>query len=318
MKHLRYFSFCYPHAGGSVTNLILPSTFSKLYQMQTISLCTGVYVFYSDGIANLIRWRHINTWSYWPPVGRMKSLQTMHHFHGYMALRVLEAKREAHLAMKKRVTELKLTFHSTTDPELEAEVLEGLCPPKDLQELTIDGYNGTSYPRWMVTNQHPDAPEQLQNLVFLYCGLQLTDVLKDSKFFTHLLNLTIKCCKWDRLPENMERLVSLQSLNIFSGVNNYGANKMGLLPALPQSLRELRISSWNCVLQNIEQLVCLQSLEIQGCDEIEHLPKLPLSLKEICIIDCDVLCRTCQDEEHQNWRKIQHIPGKMIMSGCGT
>ena len=64
---------------------------------------------------------------------------------------------EANLAAKERLTELKLVWFGDNDtrcsPEVEAEVLEGLCPPVGLQELVIRGYKGSRYPDWMVGKQ---------------------------------------------------------------------------------------------------------------------------------------------------------------------
>ncbi|KAJ1276970.1 hypothetical protein BS78_05G257800 [Paspalum vaginatum] len=270
MKHLRYFGFDCPSAFGA--KLILPSTFSKLYQMQTIFF-DPKDVSYPEGMANPIRLRYIRgrilgCLSGFPNVGRMTSLQTMdgnfivNKERGYELKRLEQLNKlrgcleiyglgnvgskeeaiKADLARKKRLTKLTLSFGgwgfgTRNHPDMEAEILEGLCPPKDLQALIIEDYRGSRYPSWMLSGQkHPDAPKHLRRL------------------------------EWDRLPENMERLVSLQSL------------------------------------------------EIYDCDKMEVLPTLPQSLKQIKIYYCDVLSRTCQEEGHENWQKIQHIGRRTILS----
>ncbi|PVH34618.1 hypothetical protein PAHAL_8G260000 [Panicum hallii] len=288
MKHLRYLGFL-----PGYMKVILPSTFSKLYHMQTIDVYPASpyrTVSCPEDMANLVHLRHVTAWMPFPNVGRLMSLHTLPHFEvkeeqGYelkqlkhlnklrgalriWGLGVVGSKEEAlgaQLARKERVTKLELKFGYNTcnDPDVAAEVLEGLCPPKDLVELQIYHYKGSRYPSWMLSRQHPDAPKRLQKLVLLCCS-RLASIPKDCELFIHLRELRIESCDWDCLPENMERLGSLQNLFIYD------------------------------------------------CDKMELLPTLPQSLQEIQIIHCRVLSTTCQEEGHRNWHKIQHIPDKVI------
>ncbi|CAL4991119.1 unnamed protein product [Urochloa decumbens] len=288
MKHLRY--FCFKCKGYTWHSLILPSTISKLYHMQTIEVGPSYCdVTCPEDMSNLIHLRHISGSLVFPNVGRLTSLQTLPWFkvceeRGYelkqlkhlnnlrgtleiRGLGVVESKEEAleaHLTQKKRLTKLKLSFFGcwSRDQDIVAEVFEGLCPPEDLQELCIWYYKCPSlrYPSWMLSRQHPDAPKRLQTLELHQC-CRLASIPEDS-----LLELRITNCEWDSLPENMERLVSLQTLTIL------GCHKMHFLPMLPQSLREIKI------------------------------------------YDCRVLSTTCEEEGHENWQKIQHIPEKDIYS----
>ncbi|WVZ49523.1 hypothetical protein U9M48_000872 [Paspalum notatum var. saurae] len=328
MKHLRYFSFDCPSAYR--WKLILPSTFNKLYQMQTMFFDPCLSVSYPDGMSNLIRLRYVPKGLVFQNIGKMTSLQKLDYaFHvkkegyelkqlkqlnelrGYLQIVGLgnvgskEEALEAGLSSKKRVIELKLSFssscHTTIDPDMQAEVLDGLCPPENLQELTIEAYDGSGYPSWILSGQqHRYVPKHLRKLVLEGCRCPLASF---PVHFMNLLELAILCCEWDSFPENMERLVSLQSLHI---VGNR-CNKMVLLPTLPRSLREITISGWDLMIENMEHLLSLESLSISHCDKMEHLPKLPQSLKEVTIVCCDVLSRTCQEEGHENWQKIQHI-----------
>ncbi|XP_066342433.1 putative disease resistance RPP13-like protein 1 [Miscanthus floridulus] len=146
---------------------------------------------------------------------------------------------EAHLCNKKRLRELKLMFHlhKSFGPDVEAEVLEGLCPPKDLQELIILFYNGSRYPSWVLSGHHPDAPKHLHKLELYKCS-QLAAIPEDSELFIGLRELHIAFCDWDWLPENMECLVSLQLLWIWK------CDKIELLPTLPQqALKRIHISN---------------------------------------------------------------------------
>ncbi|XP_039823557.1 putative disease resistance protein RGA3 isoform X3 [Panicum virgatum] len=286
MKHLRYLGLRFPG-----DKLILPSTFSKLYHMQTIFVkrdSSYMRVSCPEDMANLIHLRHVTAWMPFPNVHRLTSLQTLTHFdvkeeQGYElkqlkhlnklrgALRIWgleivgskEEALEAQLACKQRLTKLVLRFsNDTCNPDVTAEVLEGLCPPKDLVDLTIQFYKGSRYPSWMLSRQHPDAPKHLQKLRLAFNSIRLASIPEDSELFTHLRELRISHCDWDRLPGNMEHLVSLQNLII------------------------------------------------RGCDEMKLLPTLPQSLRMIQISYSDVLRTTCKEEGHQNWQKIQHIPEK--------
>ncbi|KAJ1254550.1 hypothetical protein BS78_K034800 [Paspalum vaginatum] len=288
MKHLCYL-VC-----SSLNNydgtLILPSIFNKFYQMHAMFFYLGTSVSYPHGMGNLIRMRHIQ--HVFPNIGRMTSLQTMHYFsvkkeQGYelKQLKHLNKLRghleifglgnvgskeeafEANLASKKRVTDLELYFFDgrTKNPDIEAEVLEGLCPPKELQALTIRGYRGSRYPSWMLSGQqHPDAPKHLRRLELMHCSSPLASFPEDSELFMHLHELFIRGWEQDSFPENMQRLVSLQILDIV-GCGHSKSTMMEVLPTLPQSLKKIGISQ------------------------------------------CNVLSRTCQEEGHENWQKIQHI-----------
>ncbi|CAN6226707.1 unnamed protein product [Urochloa humidicola] len=288
MKHLRYFGFKCKWVG----RLILPSTISKLYHMQTIKVSHHYgNVSCPEDMSNLIHLRHISGPLIFPNVGRLTSLQTLPFFQvreerGYelKQLKHLNKLRgtleiydlgnvgskeealEAHLTEKKRLTKLKLNFLGcgSGDQDIVAEVFEGLCPPEELQELVIWDYDcSLRYPSWMLSRQHLDAPKRLQTLELRWCS-RLASIPEDSVLFKGLLELRIECCDWDSLPESMERLVSLQTL------------------------------------------------DIRRCKKMEFLPTLPQSLEKIGIFLCPVLSKTCNEEGHENWHKIQHIREKRI------
>uniref|UniRef100_A0ACD5ZLL0 Uncharacterized protein n=1 Tax=Avena sativa TaxID=4498 RepID=A0ACD5ZLL0_AVESA len=108
-------------------------------------------------------------------------------------------------------------------PEVQAEVLEGLCPPVGLQTLHIEGYQGSRYPDWMVGKQNGG----LQELQFWVC---LGPVPQLVEAYPHLRLLQLCNCSWDALPGNMENLKSLKKLYIF------GCPNIRSLPTLPRSL----------------------------------------------------------------------------------
>jgi hypothetical protein len=107
---------------------------------------------------------------------------------------------------------------------------------------------------WKGTDPCPGIWESLVN----FCMLDLYD------------------CNWTSLPENMERLTSLEVLKITNCTNILS------LPRLPVSLEELSISGWNGTSAawpgNMERLTSLRELVIMNCTNILSLPRLPVSI----------------------------------------
>ncbi|CAL4982652.1 unnamed protein product [Urochloa decumbens] len=157
MKHLRYFRFKYKR-GSTWYRLILPSTMSKLYHIQTIEVLPRYCeVTRPEDMSNLIHLRHVSRSLIFPNVGRLTSLQTLPRFRvckerGYELkqlkhlnklrgtlmiedLGIVRSKEdaiEAHLTQKKGVTKLDLSFFGywRRDQDIVAEVFEGLLPPR--------------------------------------------------------------------------------------------------------------------------------------------------------------------------------------------
>ncbi|KAI5001550.1 hypothetical protein ZWY2020_026200 [Hordeum vulgare] len=148
----------------------------------------------------------------------VKQLRDLNKLRGCLCIKGLENVRskeealEANLAAKERLTELELQWNGDADAyrcsrEVEAEVLEGLCPPVGLQTLHIYSYQGTRYPDWMVGKQKGG----LQELV-LWHWKQLGPAPQLVEAFPHLHVLELWNCNWDALPCNMEHLTSLKEL----------------------------------------------------------------------------------------------------------
>lgn len=67
---------------------------------------------------------------------------------------------EANLDAKERLADLELCWERESrrpNVKAEAQVMEGLCPPAQLQSLEIWGYHGSRYPSWMVGRAHRTA-----------------------------------------------------------------------------------------------------------------------------------------------------------------
>lgn len=163
LKHLRYIAFRF-------RKLALPSTFSKLYHMQVLDFgpCGNLAFSSVEDMANLINLRQIII-EYpadinFPKIGRMTLLkmlplytvrkeegygiQELEHLdklsgrmqiHGLQNVQSKDEAAKAMLANKEELTDLTLHWNDDScNPDIQADVLEGLCPPMCLPKLRID------------------------------------------------------------------------------------------------------------------------------------------------------------------------------------
>lgn len=240
LKHLRYLAF----RAGRV-KLVFPSTFTNLYHLQVLDIggCKEL-VFSSGEDINLLNLRHVISSAdlNFRNIGGLTSLQTLSVFtakkgpgyelqqlkhlsklrgrlemHGLENVQSKEEALEANLASKERLKQLALVWDKDTCcPEVQAEVLEGLYPPPELEKLEITNYHGSRYPDWMVGKQK--GPKNLHILCLRSCsGLGSSQKLSE---FVNLRSLGLYNCSWNALPDNMEQLTSLQTLAIYECRNS--------------------------------------------------------------------------------------------------
>jgi hypothetical protein len=282
LKHLRYLSlraFC-------SQPLSLPGMITKLYHIQLLQVSSFEKVAFSGAknIDHLVNLRCLL--GMLPPlipnIGRLERLQVLPTFsvmkkqgfelrqlkdlklEGRLFLGKLENVEskeeaiEANLADKERLTELKLCWWDST--EVEAEVLEGLCPPKGLEVLEISNYQGSTYPNWMVGKQN-GGPMNLRSLFLDRC-LRLQPAPEMFQVFVHLRQFWLWRSEWHALPDNMEMLTSLQHLNIYFCFN------IRSLPALPRSL-----VSFHLTYCTEEFMRSCQTIGDPNWQKIQHIPK---------------------------------------------
>jgi hypothetical protein len=173
---------------------------------------------------------------------------------------------EANLAAKERLRVLELCWERDSrrpNAEAEAQVMEGLRPPVQLQHLEIWDFHGSRYPSWMVDGGG-GGPAELKKLFFWRCS-QLGPAPKLGNFL-HLQLLWLDECSWDCLPGNMERLTSLKKLIIIACLN------IRWLPALPPSLEDLNVMSCH----EAFTLSC-QTVVHPNWQKIQHISKKTIS-----------------------------------------
>ncbi|KAE8767967.1 putative disease resistance RPP13-like protein 1 [Hordeum vulgare] len=331
-KHLRYFAF----GVSPFTKLTLPCAFTKLYHLHVVDFgdCDSLEFSRGEYMMNLVNLRHVFYKNYldFPNIGRLTWLQSLPCFrirkkHGYEShqlkylnklqgrlyiggLQNVESKEEAlnaNLAAKEKLCKLILSWDDDScSPEVQTEVLEGLCPSKYLEILEIKFYTGMKFPNWMAS-KHKGGPKNLQELRFVLSKLGSAP---DVGAFIHLQSLFIYKCSWDTLPGNMEHLTALKKLEIRS------CNNIRSLPTLPKSLEQFVISycSLDALPGNMEHLTALKKLEILACNNIRSLPTLPKSLEEFIVRNCtsSEFMQSCMTTNDPNWQKIEHVPNKRI------
>ncbi|XP_071679305.1 putative disease resistance protein RGA4 [Lolium perenne] len=378
LTHLRYLALRARLFHIRLQRIILPATFTKLYHMQILDFdCFEIVVFSSsEDICGLINLRHVllSEDVDIPSIGKLTSLLSMKVFNvrkqqgheleqlenlnklrGQLWIKGLEnveSKAEAfkaNLAGKEGLSALKMSWQSgEASSEAQAEVLEGLYPPKDLKSLIFEGYQGPRYPSWM----HDGGLKHVNHLYLFECIPQPGPEL--VAFCARLRELVIEHCRWGALPDYVEYLTSLQSLKIsycqnirslptlppslekftlkgcnvsmsscclehLTSLHTLEISDCGSLPALPQSLEHIDLY---CLYGSspMEHLTSLQSLGIYYCDSVfAGVTALPQSIKEFTLNTCDkVLASSCITVGGSGWQKIKHIPYASIKGARNT
>ncbi|KAM3399339.1 hypothetical protein ACQJBY_004622 [Aegilops geniculata] len=258
LKHLRYFGF------GVGCMVILPSTLSKLINLLYI-ICT--YWKFAN-IERLISLRAISSFTVRNEEGcEVNQLRGLNKIRGKLEISGLENVKsndeavEAYLADKVRLTGLDLNWgtrhRAEVDAEVDANVLESLCPPEGLETLTINGYQGSRYPDWMVVGKQKGGPTDLQTLQLRRCR-----PAHELGGFPRLRLLLFKnCSRWLTLPGNLEHLTFLKELIIDNCLT------IESLPTLPKSLEVFRLN-W-C------EVKFMQTCQTKGhpnWEKIRHIP----------------------------------------------
>ncbi|VAH53881.1 unnamed protein product [Triticum turgidum subsp. durum] len=230
LEHLRYISFF--NRGGLAT-LTLPATIAKLYHLEVLSFpgCKNLVLSSKEDMANLTNMRILRPVPVIPNIGRMTCLQELGLFrvmkeHGYElrqlkylnklkrnlvleGLELVGSKEEALEARLSDKEQLKVVLldwgnndsSSNLEVQLQADVLEGLCPPSFLKFLEIRDYKGLRAPDWSVGNTKGE--NCLESLWLNRCS-RLGPAPELVEYFVNLRELILTGCNWDTLPNNIE------------------------------------------------------------------------------------------------------------------
>ncbi|OEL30350.1 putative disease resistance RPP13-like protein 1, partial [Dichanthelium oligosanthes] len=221
LKHLRFLRIHNPMS----MKVLLPKNLGTIYHLQILELR-------GSGFSRL---------------GELKSLRELSHFKvkkekGY---ELQQLKGINHLRGRLRISGLDCVEKSSLgqqnfSPDLQVEILEGLCPPSQLTELRIWSYGGWKCPSWLSQNQ---------------------DSLLSSLQYLELC----RCDNLDALPEIGELFIHLGHLKLVS------LPKLEKLPRLPDSVKILDIQRCKAlVVTCLEDVDMTRRLFIQQASQIER------------------------------------------------
>ncbi|RHN66017.1 putative P-loop containing nucleoside triphosphate hydrolase, leucine-rich repeat domain, L [Medicago truncatula] len=317
----------------------LPDSICKLYKLETLILerCSELTILPSK-FYKLVSLRHLNlkgcNIKKMPKqMGSLNHLQTLSHFvvgeengsniqelgnlnrlQGKLCISGLEYvinpedAARANLKDKKHVEELNMKYSDNFKFNInrrESDVIEALQPNSNLKRLTIEGYNGRSFPNWITGCHLPN----LVSLQLLSCGLcshlpplgQLPSLkeLSISKCdgikiigeefhgnnnLTNVPFLSLEVLKFEMM-NNWEEWLCLEGFPLLKKLSIRNCPK--LKRALPQHLpylQKLNISDCNKMEASIPKCDNMIELDIQRCDRI-LVNELPTSLKWLFLCD---------------------------------
>jgi hypothetical protein len=159
------------------------------------------------------------------------------------------------------LSELELKWepgHDAEDSRIERNVLEQLCPHTNLKSLTIENYEGTSFPNWL-------GDCSFSNMVYI--------VLRYCKYYFYLPPL-------GQLPALKE--LKIQGFDEVLGVGPFESLEYLSFADMP------KFQEW--VIFEGEVFPCLQQLGISCCPKLSRgLPNHLPSLTKLEIISCNQL-----------------------------
>ncbi|XP_071906883.1 putative disease resistance protein RGA3 isoform X2 [Coffea arabica] len=270
--HLRFIDFS---DSGSGT---LPQSVCKLYNLQTLRLNSGTLKALPKEMSNLISMRHLH---YQNPddkfemplkMGRLTCLQTLEFFNvgrkkgrrigelgflknlkGKLVIRNLqlvkdkEGAEEAKLSEKANLFRLYLEWalDREGDDYNDVDVLDGLPPHPNLEELKIQGFMGDQFPQWSM-----DLPTTLPKLVSL--GFE-------------------NCNRCTELPP-LQNLTSLKELTIHKcgGLTSLRGDMLQSCTSL-QKLRVIECHNLTSFQPDLQHTPSLLEVELRGCPNLEEL-----------------------------------------------
>ncbi|CAN6693194.1 unnamed protein product [Malus baccata var. baccata] len=318
LKHLRYLDI------SETRFKALPKSIGKLYNLQTLRAMNCALEEFPKELQNLINLRHIYFEDIKFPkgIGRLTCLRTLPYFsvgneigrriEELASLKQLkgelivcnlehvkngEEAKKAKLEDKTKVRHLSFNWtedRSTTDNNMEEDVLEGLRPHLELESLSIENFMGDKFPTWMMSGSL--MPNQLKKIELLGC-----EKCGGVPPLGHLPNLTelkisemanLKCIwgcpklswfgvKSRRVEEEEKECVSLGQLWIWS------CPKLASFCA-----QSSRIDEEECIsvqsTSDLRTMTSLRDLRIRNCERLESWVsslQFPLSLEYLEIRD---------------------------------
>lgn len=188
------------------------------------------------------------------------------------------------------------------------DVLEGLKPCPNLEELTISGYGGIQFPDWMSA----DGLRGVTELSLVNCEVSALSSWREGlKSFISLRKLKISNCgKLRCLPDNITQL-HISSLRILDISDNENLTSLvekeeeqDQVPILFASLQSLMLGKCKSMVKLpewLDRLTSLKSLDLSACCNLGTLRQLKPLVGRASITLCPDLARRCKEEIDEDW-----------------
>ncbi|PIN12288.1 Apoptotic ATPase [Handroanthus impetiginosus] len=330
LKHLRYLNLSENHFNK------LPESVTNLFGLQTLKLeqCNKLLELPSN-MKNMVGLRHLHfdlkLLSCMPPefgklvnlqslstfiVGRSKGrgigeLKNMRFLRGCICIKNLEnvsnsdEAKEAMLHMKPFINKLELEWSEFRSKFNDEEILAGLHPHDDLQELLMTNYAGNLLPGWFGSPSCTLSRVHLRDFKSYH-----THILASLGKLKHLKSLVIESMSnCSSIDLEASTFLSLESLKMedMPNLTSWSGFHCSSFPCL----RILDISDCPELtnLPSLANATLLQHLTISRCPKILSLPDdgLPVSLQALMISESDIIANRCRIEEGEDWYKISFI-----------
>ncbi|KAL6651033.1 hypothetical protein ACP70R_009958 [Stipagrostis hirtigluma subsp. patula] len=209
----------------------------------------------------------------------IRELRHLDNLHGDLAITGLENikacndAKEAKLINKKYLETLTLEWSDNSiyleedDEEISTKVFENLQPPRDLVNLIVQNYSGSSFPIWIEKIPFDNLQSITLDNCYNCCVLPALGDLQSLRYLCIQKMYALKTFGYTPLPEKKSN---------------------GKFPALEHlKLWEMyELDGWAAVRDG--DFPCLRNVSICGCPMLKSLPRLP-SLVDLSFHRCDQL-----------------------------
>ncbi|KAJ6892244.1 disease resistance protein RGA3 isoform X6 [Populus alba x Populus x berolinensis] len=299
----------------------LPKAIGKLIKLRHLRIFGSGVAFIPKGIERITCLQTLDVFAVCgggeneSKAANLRELKNLNHIGGRLEIQNLGGVKEssdaaeAQLKNKKRLLRLELDFFIDLQNGI---LIEALRPPSDLEDLTIDGYEGLELPNWMMTLT------RLQVLTLRHCSN--LEFLPPLGRLPNLESLEVSSWKVRRLDAGFLGIEKDENASINEG-------EIARVTAFPKlkrlSMKGLgQVEEWEGIERRVGEedanttsiisiMPQLRELMIDTCPLLRALPDFVLAapLQKLIVSGCrNLRKRYGKEEMGGDWQKISHIP----------